>query len=234
MRSRNSGSRRMGLSILVIALTLVAAACGGSSDEAADSETTVVVAADANKAVKSLEDVRNAVIRIEAQGTFEYPGEGTSYNEGSSGSGFFISPEGIAVTNNHVVTGAAFLQIYVEGEDEPRNARILGVSECSDLAVIDVEGEGFEFIHLEGCVVEDDCLIGNGSMVLHRAIIRTGAIVAANSVVLDDTEVPSGALAVGSPATIKPDRAKLAMIRDGAEAYLQRQATYRSDLRRIG
>lgn len=88
-------------------------------------------------------------------------------------------------------------------------------------------------IHLEGCVVEDDCLIGNGSMVLHRAIIRTGAIVAANSVVLDDTEVPSGALAVGSPATIKPDRAKVEMIRMAAESYVGRQATYRSDLRRI-
>jgi len=136
----------MGLSTLVVALALVAAACGGSGEEAADSETTVAVAADASKAVKSLEDVRDAVIRIEAQGSFDYPGEGTSYNEGSSGSGFFISSDGVAVTNNHVVTGAAFLQVYVEGEDEPRNAKILGVSECSDLAVIDVEGDGFEYL----------------------------------------------------------------------------------------
>jgi serine protease Do len=45
-----------------------------------------------------------------------------------------------------VVTGAAFLQIYVEGEDEPRNAKILGVSECSDLAVIDVDGDGFPYL----------------------------------------------------------------------------------------
>ena len=136
----------MGLSVLMVALALLAAACGGSEDAASDSETTVVAAADANMAVEALEDVRSAVIRIEAEGSFDYPGEGTSYNVGSSGSGFFISPDGIAVTNNHVVTGAAFLQVYVEGEDEPRNARILGVSECSDLAVIDVEGEGFEYL----------------------------------------------------------------------------------------
>ena len=134
------------MSILVVALALVAAACGGSSDDTVETETSVVVAADSSKAVKSLEGVRNAVIRIEAQGSFDYPGEGTSYNEGSSGSGFFISPDGIAVTNNHVVTGAAFLQVHVEGEDEPRNAKILGVSECSDLAVIDVEGDGFEYL----------------------------------------------------------------------------------------
>ncbi len=134
------------MSVLLVVLALVAAACGGSDDAAEGSETSVVEAADANKAVKALEDVRSAVIRIEAQGSFDYPGEGTSYNEGSSGSGFFISPDGVAVTNNHVVTGAAFLQVYVEGEDEPRNAKILGVSECSDLAVIDVEGEGFEYL----------------------------------------------------------------------------------------
>ncbi len=141
-----SGRRRVELSVLLVALALVAAACGGSGEDAADSETTVVVVADADNAVKALEDVRGAVVRIEAQGSFDYPGEGTSYNEGSSGSGFFISPDGIAVTNNHVVTGAAFLQVYVDGEDEPRNAKILGVSECSDLAVIDVEGEGFEYL----------------------------------------------------------------------------------------
>lgn len=89
-------------------------------------------------------------------------------------------------------------------------------------------------VHLEGCVVEDDCLIGNASMVLHRAVIRQGAIVAANSVVLDDTEVPSGALAVGSPAAIKPGRAKTEMIEMGANAYVERQERYRNDLRRIG
>ena len=55
-------------------------------------------------------------------------------------------------------------------------------------------------IHLEGCTIEDEVLIGNAAMVLHRSLIRTGAIVAANSVVLNDVEVPSGALAAGSPA----------------------------------
>jgi len=145
MRSGKTDSRRVALSALVVALALVAAACSGSDSDSVGAETTVVTAP-ANDAVRSLEDVRGAVIRIEAEGTFDYPGEGTQYNEGSSGSGFFISPDGIAVTNNHVVTGAAFLQVYVEGEDEPRNAKILGVSECSDLAVIDVDGDDFPYL----------------------------------------------------------------------------------------
>lgn len=32
-----------------------------------------------------------------------------------------------------------------EGEKEPRNAKVLGRLECSDLAAIDIEGEGFNY-----------------------------------------------------------------------------------------
>lgn len=88
-------------------------------------------------------------------------------------------------------------------------------------------------IHLEGCTIEDDVLIGNASMVLHRCIVRTGSIVAANSVVLNDTEVPSGALAAGSPAVIKPDRARLADIEMAAAAYVERVDHYHNALRRL-
>jgi serine protease Do len=101
--------------------------------------------------VSSLEGVKDATVMIEAQGTFIDPEFGLMLNAAGSGSGFIIDPSGIAVTNNHVVTGAALLRVWVGGESEPRNAKILGVSECSDLAVIDIDGEGFPFLnwHLE-------------------------------------------------------------------------------------
>ena len=95
--------------------------------------------------VDSLDGVQDATIQIVAEGTFVDSQLGTLYNSAGSGSGFFIDPSGIAVTNNHVVTGAALLQVWVAGEEKPRNARILGVSECWDLAVIDVEGEGYPY-----------------------------------------------------------------------------------------
>lgn len=88
-------------------------------------------------------------------------------------------------------------------------------------------------VHLEGCVIEDDVLIGNASMVLHRVVVHSHAIVAANSVVLNDTEVPSGALAAGSPAQIKPGRARAEDIVSGAQSYIERQALYRDGLRRL-
>jgi len=88
-------------------------------------------------------------------------------------------------------------------------------------------------IHLEGCTIEDDVMIGNAAMVLHRSIVRRGAIVAANSVVLDDVEVPSGAMAAGSPAVIKLDRVKLDLIQMSARHYVERIELYRTSLRRL-
>jgi serine protease Do len=97
-------------------------------------------------AADSLQDVKSATVQIVSQGTFEDPEFGTQYNAAGSGSGFIIDPSGIAVTNNHVVTGAALLKVYVGGESQARNARILGVSECADLAVIDIEGDGYPYL----------------------------------------------------------------------------------------
>jgi carbonic anhydrase/acetyltransferase-like protein (isoleucine patch superfamily) len=88
-------------------------------------------------------------------------------------------------------------------------------------------------VHLEGCIIEDHVLVGNAAMVLHRSVVRSGAIVAANSVVLYDVDVPAGALAVGSPATIKPDRARRATIDEGVRSYTARARRYRTELRRI-
>ncbi len=88
-------------------------------------------------------------------------------------------------------------------------------------------------IHLEGCTIENDVLIGNAAMVLHRSVIHSGAIVAANSVVLNDVEVPSGALAAGSPAVIKLDRVDPESIRSSARHYVERIEQYRTSLRRL-
>jgi serine protease Do len=104
-------------------------------------------------AVTSLQDVKSAIIQIEAQGSFVDPQVGLQLNAAGRGSGFIIDESGIAVTNNHVVTGAALLKVWIGGESEPRNARVLGASECSDLAVIDIEGDGYPYLEwLEGPV----------------------------------------------------------------------------------
>ncbi len=102
----------------------------------------------ASGAIHQLKDVQKAIIQIEAQGTFIDPEIGLIMNGAGRGSGFIIDPSGIAVTNNHVVTGSALLKVWVGGETESRNARVLGVSECSDLAVIDIAGDGYDYLDI--------------------------------------------------------------------------------------
>ena len=98
-------------------------------------------------AVTSLDDVKKASIQVEAQGTFIDPEVGMVVNGAGRGSGFIIDSSGIAVTNNHVVTGAALLKVWVGGnKDKIYNARVLGVSECSDLAVIKIDGADFPYL----------------------------------------------------------------------------------------
>jgi 2-alkenal reductase len=56
-----------------------------------------------------------------------------------SGSGFFVSPEGYLVTNNHVIENAAELTvIYAEGGTAP--ATLVGTAPQFDLAVLKVDG----------------------------------------------------------------------------------------------
>jgi carbonic anhydrase/acetyltransferase-like protein (isoleucine patch superfamily) len=88
--------------------------------------------------------------------------------------------------------------------------------------------------HLEGCVVEDQCLIGSGSVVLHRAVVRRGALVGAGAVVSPGTEVPSRAMALGVPARIRLDAVAEGAVKDAVERYVANGARYARELRRIG
>ena len=89
-------------------------------------------------------------------------------------------------------------------------------------------------VHLEGCTIEHDSLVGSGSVVLHRAVVRTGGFVAAGALVAPGTEVPSGAIAMGVPAKIKPDAAPTEMIDSSVRTYTENAHWYNAELRRIG
>jgi carbonic anhydrase/acetyltransferase-like protein (isoleucine patch superfamily) len=88
-------------------------------------------------------------------------------------------------------------------------------------------------VHLEGCILEDECLVGSGAVVLHHAVVGRGATVGAGGVVPNRVEVPPLALAVGVPVVIKPERSSLDSIRGAAEEYVRNGRRYRSSLRRV-
>jgi serine protease Do len=64
----------------------------------------------------------------------------------ASGSGFFISPDGYIVTNNHVVENAREIKIILSDEREFK-ARVVGRDEETDLAVLKVEGRNFPYVN---------------------------------------------------------------------------------------
>jgi carbonic anhydrase/acetyltransferase-like protein (isoleucine patch superfamily) len=87
--------------------------------------------------------------------------------------------------------------------------------------------------HLEGCVVEDDCLVGSGSVLLHRVLVRSGALVAAGAVVAPGTEVPARAMARGVPARVTLDAVEPDAFADSVRRYVQNGRRYAADLRRL-
>jgi carbonic anhydrase/acetyltransferase-like protein (isoleucine patch superfamily) len=58
--------------------------------------------------------------------------------------------------------------------------------------------------HLEGCVVEDRCLIASMSAVLNRSRIGTGSIVGASALVPEGVEVPPRSMVLGVPGRVRP------------------------------
>jgi serine protease Do len=64
------------------------------------------------------------------------------------GSGFFITADGYAVTNNHVVEKAESVEVTTD-DGKTYTARVIGTDPRTDIALIKVDGRGdFPFVHL--------------------------------------------------------------------------------------
>jgi len=87
--------------------------------------------------------------------------------------------------------------------------------------------------HLEGCTVEDDCLVGSGSVVLHRVVVRSGALVGAGAVVPNGVEVPARAMALGVPAKIRQEAVAPGAFAEKVQQYVDNGARFRTELRRL-
>jgi carbonic anhydrase/acetyltransferase-like protein (isoleucine patch superfamily) len=55
---------------------------------------------------------------------------------------------------------------------------------------------------VHACVLEDECLVGMGAVVLDGAIVQSGAMVAAGAVVSPGKVVPKGQIWAGTPAKL--------------------------------
>ncbi len=82
-------------------------------------------------------------------GAPQNPGRGGGHGEMmGQGSGFFISSDGYAVTNNHVVEGADKVEITTDA-GKTYTAKVIGTDPRTDVALIKVEGgSDFPFVKL--------------------------------------------------------------------------------------
>jgi len=88
-------------------------------------------------------------------------------------------------------------------------------------------------VHLEGCTIEDDCLIGSGSVVLHRVVVGHGSLVGAAALVTNDTVIPPRSRALGVPARITEGVVPEGEFTHAVEFYVHNAHRYAAELRRL-
>ena len=80
---------------------------------------------------------------------------------------------------------------------------------------------------LHGCTLEDDALVGMGSIVMNGARIRRGSVVGAGSIITEGKEYPEYSLIIGSPArvirTLTPEQS--AAMGRAAKSYATERTT---------
>jgi len=71
-----------------------------------------------------------------------------SQKQQSAGSGFFISPDGYIVTNNHVVENADEIKVVLKDGKELKGT-VVGRDASTDLAVVKVDGHDYAYVDFE-------------------------------------------------------------------------------------
>lgn len=82
---------------------------------------------------------------------------------------------------------------------------------------------------VHGAVVDDDCLIGMGAVLLNGVHVGTGSIVAAGAVCPEGMQIPPGSLVLGVPGRVvrSTTEAERQRIRGTVESYLALQEEHR-------
>jgi len=83
---------------------------------------------------------------------------------------------------------------------------------------------------VHGSIVEDDCLIGMGAILLNGVRVGTGSIVGAGALCPEGMQIPPNSLAIGIPARVlrSTSDAERERIRKTVAAYVELQVRHRS------
>jgi len=99
--------------------------------------------------------------------------------------------------------------IRIGSQTNLQDGTVVHVDEGVPCIIGDRVGVGHRVI-LHGCTVEDDCLIGMGSILLNGVVVGRGSLVAAGALLAEGMKVPPGSLVMGMPGrVIRPVTAEL-------------------------
>ena len=138
---------------IAVALFGMSVHAGNVSDMPKDRTPDFVEAAEAS--VNAVVHIKTTIIQKSAsyndffgaflEQLYGFPGQTQSNAMVAYGSGVVISPDGYIVTNNHVVDGADEVEVTFNNK-VVRKATIVGTDPTSDLALIKVEGQDFDYL----------------------------------------------------------------------------------------
>ena len=130
----------------------------------------------------------------------------------------------IRIGNNTNIQDLSMLHVHHQSERDP---------EGSPLIIGDHVTIGHTVI-LHGCTIEDECLIGMGSIVMDKAVVQKNVLLAAGSLVPEGKVLESGYLYVGRPAkkvrALTPD--ELTHFLYSANHYVSVKNQYMNDSKR--
>lgn len=150
--------RRGRLSAFLVSLILTTPACAAQQPKPPAAIDNLSAMSDGLEEVTAR--VLRCVVRITGetyapeQGHYDknlQPDNNAASESEVEGSGILVSSDGYIVTNAHVVAGEHRLRVFLylgEAQAEAQNAKIVGVDQATDLAVLRVQGTGFSFIDL--------------------------------------------------------------------------------------
>jgi carbonic anhydrase/acetyltransferase-like protein (isoleucine patch superfamily) len=83
---------------------------------------------------------------------------------------------------------------------------------------------------IHGCIIEDQCLIGMGAILLNGVHVGSGSIVAAGTLLVEGQRVPPRSLVMGSPGKVKRllTQSEIADIQRYADHYVGYRLDYMS------
>ena len=124
----------------------------------------------------------------------------------------FVAPTATVIGDVTIESGASiWYGAVLRGDDGPivvrANANVQDGSVVHTTPTVTTEiGRGATIAHrcvVHGAVVEEEALVGNGSVVLDGARIGSRSLIAAMSLVQPGQQIPPGMLVAGVPAQVK-------------------------------